>query len=432
MTGTAATSASEFKSAYDLNIDVIPPHTTSMRVDHKDVFFTDYDIFVKSIIDQISDCYAKKQPVLIGTKTVAESEIFSELLSNIEIPHYVLNAKNDEEEATLIAQAGKPGHVTISTNMAGRGVDIRLGGDSKKLHEEAVDTGGLFIISVGINSSERIDNQLRGRAGRQGDIGESRFFVWLEDTELAHRMTPLEKIKAEIGSTKKRINIVRQIQRQMEGEAAEARYALNRFSDIVEKQRISISNQRMDILKGKCYLAFLEKANPDKYQEILHTAGMDSIKRAEQQLALYFINKHWAAFLDALESVRKGIHFMSLKSDSFTSLIGGGKTITLDEYAHIAIKLNNQMLNNIKRDIIEKMETLPITKNGIDLDEARLNGGTTTWTYAIDENAMQFNKLQTITKNISNKLSGENGILTNYYRKKQSKQRCTTELTIHK
>jgi len=183
MTGTAATSANELQSTYGLGVDVIPPHTPSMRIDHEDVFFTDHDAFIQGVMDQVCDCYSRKQPVLIGTKTVAESEMFSERLDNVGIPHYVLNAKNDEAEAALIAQAGKPGHVTISTNMAGRGVDIRLGGNDKRLHMETADAGGLFIISVGINPSERIDNQLRGRAGRQGDVGESRFFVWRKTSE---------------------------------------------------------------------------------------------------------------------------------------------------------------------------------------------------------------------------------------------------------
>jgi preprotein translocase subunit SecA len=412
MTGTAATSASEIKSTYGLDVDIIPPNTPSRRVDHDDVFFTCPDAFIKAIMNQIHDCYSKKQPVLIGTKSVAESEMLSNLLNNARIPHHVLNAKNDEEEAAIIAQAGKPGRVTISTNMAGRGVDIR---------PETLSTGGLFIISVGINPSERIDNQLRGRAGRQGDIGESRFFIWLNDADLTNRMTALEKVKAEIGSSKKRVNIVRQLQRKMEGELAEARYSLNRFSDIVEEQRLGLSAQRMEILKGKQYFAFLEKANPEKYQEALRTAGIDGIKRAEQQLALHFINKYWAEFLDTLEDVRKGIHFIGLRNDSLTSLISGGQSAALHEYTRIVVTQSEQMLQNIKQSIIEKMQTLPITKNGINLSEAGLHGGTTTWTYAIDESATQFNSLHAVAKNIRSKWSGENGILTNYYRRKQKK-----------
>ena len=423
MTGTAATSENEIKSTYGLDVDVIPPHTHSMRIDHEDVFFTDYDAFIKAIIGQITACYAKRQPVLMGTKTVAESEMFSQLLKNIGIVHDVLNAKNDEEEAALIAQAGKPGHVTISTNMAGRGVDIRLGGDNPVLQKEAVNAGGLFILSVGINSSERIDNQLRGRAGRQGDVGESRFFVWLGDAELTNRMTPLEKIKAEIGNTKKRENTIRKIQKHMEGDAAEARYSLNRFSDVVEAQRLGLSGQRMEILKGTLHLALLEKANPEKYQDVLRIAGAEGIQRAEQQLALYFINKYWAEFLDSLEHTRKGIHFISLKNDSLTSLIGGGQTTALDEYKRIVMRQSGHMLDDIKQAVVEKMETLPITKNGIDLEDAGLHGGATTWTYAVDESLMQFSKGHAVIKKFINKLSGEHGILTQHYRKKRDRMK---------
>lgn len=412
MTGTAVTSANEIKSTYDLTIDIIPPHTPSIRIDHKDSFFTEQDVFYQSVTEQICDCFSRKQPVLIGTKSVAESELLSELLDKAHIPHAVLNAKNDEEEAKLIAQSGKPGHVTISTNMAGRGVDIRLGGANGELRNQAVKAGGLFIIGVGINSSERIDNQLRGRAGRQGDPGQSKFFIWLGDADLSCRMTPLEKVKAEIGNTRKKTNAVRQVQHMMEGEAAEARYSLSRFSDIVEEQRVSLSQLRADILNGKRYFAYLEKANPDKYQEVLKVAGIGGIKRAEQQLALYFINKHWSEVLDTLESVRSGIHFMIM-----------GQRSPLDEYTRIVFNLCNQMSDNIKQEIITKMETLPITSDGINMEDAGLRGGTTTWTYAVDESSMQFSALHRVVKKAREKLSGEDGILTNYYRKKRDKQR---------
>ena len=416
MTGTAATSAKEIKSTYDLTVDVIPPHTPSIRTDYADTFFTEQDDFLQSVIDQISDCYARKQPVLIGTKSVSESEQFSELLCNVSIPHNVLNAKNDDEEAKLIAEAGKPGNVTISTNMAGRGVDIRLGGTEEELRGEAITAGGLFVIGVGANLSLRIDNQLRGRAGRQGDPGQSKFFIWLEDTDLSCRMTPLEKVKAEIGSTGKRINTVRRVQRQMEGEAAEARYSLSRFSDIVEQQRVRLSELRTEILNGNRYFAYLETANPGKYQQVLHQAGIDGIKRAEQQLALYYINKHWAECLDTLESIRRSIHFMVLGHDQF---IFGGQGNTLDQYSRIVINLRNQMSDNIKQDILSKMETMPITSDGINMKEAGLCGGTTTWTYAIDESIAQFTVLRNAAKNTRDKFSGEEGILTNYYRKKR-------------
>ena len=429
MTGTAATSAAEFESAYGLAVDVIGPNTPSIRTDLEDAFFIERDAYINAVLEQIRHCYSRKQPVLVGTRTVAESEMFSALLTDINIPHHVLNAKNDAEEAEIIALAGTIGRVTISTNMAGRGVDIRLGGCFPKENTGVAELGGLFILSTGINKSERIDNQLRGRAGRQGDPGSSKFFVWLGDEEISGRMTPLEKVKAELGNTKN-ASSVRKIQRTMEGEAAGARYSLNRFSAIVEEQRRGITVQRTQILKGELYLGFLEKANPDKFQQLIHTAGIAGVKRAEQQLTLHYINKHWAEYLGELESVRDGIHFRSLSSGSVSSVLGGNSAV-LDEYTKIAINLRDEMLENIKKDVIEKMETLPITRDGIDMNENGLQGGTTTWTYAIDESAMQFNSLQAITKNIKNFFSGENGILTKHYRRKLAKKSNATSNASH-
>jgi len=412
MTGTAATSAKELDSTYDLKVDIIPPHTPGIRIDHADAFFTAQETFLQSVIAQVAGCYSRKQPVLIGTRSVAESEQFSELLSCANVPHSVLNAKNDEEEAALVAQAGKPGHVTISTNMAGRGVDIRLGGADEQLRDETVAAGGLFIIGVGINRSERIDNQLRGRAGRQGDPGESKFFIWLEDADLSCRMTPLAKVRAEIGNVKKRVNAVRKVQRKMESESAQARYSLSRFSSVVEEQRVRISELRMEMLKGERYFAFLENANPEKYRQVLQKAGMNGIKCAEQQLALHFINTHWAKCLDTFEDVRRGIHFISLRYES-----------PLDEYVRIVFKLCDQMSDDIKQDIIKQMEILSITADGINMEEYGLRGGTTTWTYAVDENMGQFNSLSRKIKQAIEKFSGENGILTKYYRRKRDRMR---------
>ena len=422
MTGTAVTSAYELRKSYGLEVDVMAPHVPSIRVDHEDAFFTEQEDCFRAILDQIQQCQGKGQPVLVGTKNVAESERFAELLENAGIAHCLLNAKNDEEEAKLIAKAGEPRRVTISTNMAGRGVDIRLGGTSQSRWREVVSTGGLFIISLGINSSERIDNQLRGRAGRQGDPGESKFFVWLNEEELSRRMTPLQKIKAEMGSSKKQTNTIRKIQRAMEVEAAETRFSLKRFSSVVEEQRRRLAEQRREILKGEHYFALLETANPGKYQEVFRIAGDEGIKLAEQQLTLYFISKHWALFLDALDDVRNWIHFMGMKNDSLMSLIGAGQNSVMREYVSIVFELLAQMTEDTKADIIDKMETLPITKDGINLQESGLQGGTSTWTYAIDESVTQFGTVNSVVKDIRGMFSGEEGILTNYYRRKYGKE----------
>ncbi len=313
----------------------------------------------------------------------------------------------------MIAQAGSPARVTISTNMAGRGVDIRLGGANEQLREEAVNAGGLFVVGVGINASERIDNQLRGRAGRQGDPGESKFFVCLDDADLSCRMTPLEKVRAEIGNTKRKRNAVRRVQRAMEGEAADARYTLGRYSGVVEVQRARLSQVRRAVLNGTEYFGCLEMEDPARYDAVLPAAGTDGIKRAERQLALFFINRHWAECLETVNTVRSSVHFMIM-----------GQRNPLDEYNRIVIGLCDQMLDNIKRDITEQMKTLPITSRGVDMEKSGLSGGTTVWTYAVDESLTQFNVLHRVVKSTRERISGENGILTKYYRKKRDRSIC--------
>ena len=419
MTGTAATSAKEFESAYGLAVDVIPPHTPSIRADHEAAFYMEESAFLQGVVGLTRDCYNRRQPVLVGTKSVADSETLSRMLDSFSIPHSVLNAKNDEEEAKLIAQAGSPGQVTISTNMAGRGVDIRLGGVNEEFRDEAVAAGGLYVVGVGVNASERIDNQLRGRAGRQGDPGQSRFFVWLMDKEFSARMSPLEMVKAEIGGAEKRADAVRRVQRMMEGDASEARYTLNRFSAIVELQRARITLLRNEILCGSRYFGFLENANPERYRQALREAGLHGIKRAEQQLALHYINSHWAQCLDTFDGVRRGIHFTAMGRDV---KIFPGEGNVFGEYARIVLDLCGKMSDNIKQDIISKIETLPITCEGIDMEGAGLSSGTTTWTYAINENVFQFSALRRVYDFYAGKLSGENGILTRYYRRKRDRK----------
>ena len=412
MTGTAATSAKELKTNYELSVDVIPPHLPSIRIDHENVIFIHKDEFIQGILEQIKVCVHRNQPCLIGSKSVAESELFSELLSEISIPHCVLNAKNDEEEAGLIARAGEPGRVTISTNMAGRGVDIRLGGIHEISREEVIQSGGLFIIGVGVNTSARIDNQLRGRAGRQGDSGESKLFVWLGEMDFVSRLTPLQMVKAEIDNHSYRNKIIKKVQRKMEVESSGARYTLNTFSEILEERRVEIYHLRQEILHGRCYFGYLEEENPRKYEEILQHAGTTGIKRAEQQLALFYINKYWAECLNALEDARSGIHL---------KIIGGRNPQA--EYTQIVIHLCTEVSKEVRRNIISKMETLPITKDGIDMEGAGLQGGTTTWTYAINDDPLQFSAWNRLSRDIRERFSGNEGWLTKYYRRKLAKQK---------
>ena len=184
MTGTAKTEEREFREIYNLDVVVIPTNKENIRKDYPDAVYKTEKGKFKAVINLIKELHEKGQPVLVGTRSIEKSELLSKMLKTEKIPHQVLNAKYHEKEATIIAQAGRKGAVTIATNMAGRGVDILLGGnppESDSAQDEVKKLGGLYIIGTERHESRRIDNQLRGRAGRQGDPGESRFYLSLED-----------------------------------------------------------------------------------------------------------------------------------------------------------------------------------------------------------------------------------------------------------
>ncbi|MBA1334187.1 MAG: Protein translocase subunit SecA [Firmicutes bacterium] len=181
MTGTAVAAAGEFNEFYCMDVVVIPTNRPCIRRDHPDLVFTHSQAKQKALVSEVKRAHGTGQPVLIGTGSVEESERLASDLRKVGIEPRVLNAKNDEMEAIIIARAGEPGAVTVSTNMAGRGVDIKLGGEREQERDRVVALGGLYVIGTNRHESSRIDNQLRGRAGRQGDPGESRFFISLED-----------------------------------------------------------------------------------------------------------------------------------------------------------------------------------------------------------------------------------------------------------
>jgi preprotein translocase subunit SecA len=189
MTGTAVTEAEEFHKIYKLEVVIIPTNKPMKRADDADQIYQNEEAKFRAVTREIEEYHSNEKPVLVGTVSIEKSEHLSEMLKKKGIPHQVLNAKHHEKEAAIIAQAGRPGSVTVATNMAGRGVDIILGGrpdgqDDKEWqdrNEKVVSMGGLHIIGTERHEARRIDNQLRGRAGRQGDLGSSRFYISLED-----------------------------------------------------------------------------------------------------------------------------------------------------------------------------------------------------------------------------------------------------------
>lgn len=295
MTGTADTEAYEFQTIYGLEVIIIPTHMPMVRDDQSDVIFLTAKEKYDSIIEDVKICQANGQPVLVGTASIEVSEYLSKLLDKENVKHQVLNAKFHEKEAEIIAQAGRPGIVTIATNMAGRGTDIVLGGnhevevkqlrdpDAQEInklkeewehrHQEVLDNGGLHIIGTERHESRRIDNQLRGRSGRQGDPGSSRFYLSLEDNLMrifaSERVSAImQKLGMEDGEAIESKLVSRAIenaQRKVEAHNFDIRKNLLDFDDVANDQRKVIYQQRNDLLEGD---SVAEEINDMRYEVI--------------------------------------------------------------------------------------------------------------------------------------------------------------------
>ena len=282
MTGTADTEAEEFSQIYGLETIIIPPHRPTIRLDNGDKIYRTNSERYEAVIEDIRNRHTNSQPVLVGTTSIENSEFISKILNKEKLPHQVLNAKQHEKEAHIITQAGQPGVITIATNMAGRGTDIVLGGniepeidkldrvkqkkkikdmeDSwKKRHQEVIDAGGLHIIGTERHESRRIDNQLRGRAGRQGDPGSSSFYLALDDSLLrlfgGDRVASImDKLKLPEGEAIEHSMVTRSVesaQRKVEARNFDSRKQLLEFDDVPNNQRKVIYEQRNDIIDSE-------------------------------------------------------------------------------------------------------------------------------------------------------------------------------------
>ncbi len=266
MTGTALTEAEEFHKIYKLEVLVIPTHKPMIRQDYPDQIYKDEQTKFKAVVREIEQLHREERPVLIGTVSIEKSELLSSLLKRRGVPHQVLNAKYHEKEAGIIAQAGQPGAVTVATNMAGRGVDIVLGGsldgqdklEWQQKHDKIIELGGLHIVGTERHESRRIDNQLRGRAGRQGDPGSSRFYVSLEDDVVRRFGGDRIKVFMEWAGMdedhpieNKLVNrSIESAQTRVEGYHFDLRKHLVDYDDVVNTQRTLIYDERKKILSG--------------------------------------------------------------------------------------------------------------------------------------------------------------------------------------
>jgi preprotein translocase subunit SecA len=384
MTGTARTASAEFLEFYGLNVLVVPTNRECIRVDHPDVLFTHLAAKHDALVEEISDVHAAGRPVLIGTRSVEESELLAGRLRALGIRCDVLNAKNDEEEARIVAKAGSYGAVTVSTNMAGRGTDIKLGGENEEERGRVVELGGLYVIGTNRHESRRIDDQLRGRAGRQGDPGSTRFFVSLEDDLMKqYRLKELipEQLypKEQAEPLENRIirNEMARAQRIIEGQNFEIRRTLSKYSVVMERQRQMIYNFRRDVLFG-AVPGLMRTALPQRYAQLLPAAGEVGLARAERQAALHHIWACWADYLDFMSYTRESIHLVNM----------AGK-IPISEFNKIAIDAFEKLKEDIRGEIIATLSRAEITADGMDMEKEGLKAPSSTWTYLVDDGPEQ-------------------------------------------
>ena len=329
MTGTAATEAEEFLDIYKLPVVSVPTNQQMIRKDWNDQIFRTEKEKNKAIIDKAIECNKRGQPVLIGTTSINKSEIYSKLLSGSGIKHSVLNAKHHEKEANIIADAGKPGVVTCSTNMAGRGTDIKLGGKSingKNTEEknQVKELGGLFVIGTERHESRRIDNQLRGRSGRQGDQGNSIFYISLEDDLMRiFGSESIDTIMKKLGMKEGEsidhpwINkALERAQQRVEGRNFDIRKTLLKFDDVMNDQRKVIFEQRKEILIS------------DNISEIINSFSEDLIKNFSEEKTVYERENQLEAFKAKIRPImgrsvkdEEFINIINLKNEKFENLI---------------------------------------------------------------------------------------------------------------
>ncbi len=319
MTGTAMSAKDEFAELYGLIVKHIDPNTPSRREDLPIAVYYDEDSKLKAVAEEVVKAHEKRQPVLIGTADISQSEKLSAILNEAGIEHNVLNAKNDELEAEIIKNAGMPGAVTVSTNMAGRGVDIKLGGADEKFRDEAVETGGLYAIGTFLAESARINDQLRGRSARQGDPGQSRIFVSLDEPIM--KICKLKKLvgagrypdpTTEEITEKAVVKEVSRLQVIMQGKTLDERVRLLKFTTIGEKHRDLTFGLRRRYLSGEKEPTIWQNSFPDLYEEAEKKYGADALRKTQAEYVSALINIHWNRYLEYTSFLREGIHLTAI------------------------------------------------------------------------------------------------------------------------
>src|SRR5205807_1874951 len=330
MTGTAITEAEEFHKIYKLEVDPIPTHMPMVRDDQSDLIFKTEAGKFRAVVDEIEERTKNGQPILVGTTSIEKSERLARLLEKRGIDHSVLNAKLHEKEAAIIANAGQRASVTIATNMAGRGTDIVLG-------EGVTDAGGLYIIGTERHESRRIDNQLRGRSGRQGDPGESRFFLSFEDDLMrvfgGERMQGImDRLRVDEDTPLESRMVSRQL------ESAQSRVEGHNF----DSRRHVVEYDVAETITGELTALYEEKE-----QEY----GAELLRQVEQSLMLQVIDNRWRAYLTQMDHLREGIGLQAY-----------GQKDPLIEYKQAAFESFQDLTEDMQREIVRMLLNVQIRR----------------------------------------------------------------------
>jgi preprotein translocase subunit SecA len=389
MTGTAVTVGEELREFYGLEVAVIPPNRPCVREDQPDRLYAKLRQKEKSIIAAVTAAHVDGRPVLIGTLDIAESERLGRSLAAAGLPHVVLNAKNDAQEAAIVAEAGGLGAITVSTQMAGRGTDIRLGGrgGSDTDGDQVAGLGGLYVIGTGRHASSRLDDQLRGRSGRQGDPGGSVFFVSLED-ELITAYAPDSPEPRDVAPDGRVRDpradaAVAHAQRVADGANLQIHRSTFGFNKLIEEQRRVVLEHRDRMLRTDAADLALASRCPERHAELTAALGPDVVSRAARQIVLYHLDRGWADHLATLAGVREGIHLRALGHGPNPF---GMALDPLAEFHAEAVKLFAQLLEQVEERSAETFRTAAITSAGADLDAAGLKRPSATWTYIVQDN----------------------------------------------
>lgn len=390
MTGTALAAGEQLRQFYQLGVSPIPPNAPIIREDEPDRVYVTAAAKTDAIIEHVADVHETRRPMLIGTHDVAESEELHDRLRKAGVPATVLNAKNDAEEALIIAEAGALGAVTVSTQMAGRGTDIRLGGSDEADHDTVTELGGLHVVGTGRHRTARLDNQLRGRAGRQGDPGSTVFFSSWEDTVVTEHLDS-DKLPTDCDGDGRVVApkagaLLDHAQRIAEGRLLDVHANTWRYNQLTAQQRAIIFARRNTLLSTPAARDELAELAPKRHSELVERLDEEQLEKICRLIMLYHLDRGWADHLAYLTDVRESIHLRAL-----------GRQDPLDEFHRMAVDAFASLAADAIEAAQQTFETSSAVEEEPGIDLSKLARPTSTWTYMVHDNPLADDTLSALS-----------------------------------